>query len=145
MGLTHRPLCVVDATIQQVASLGFDFNKTAPSREIILIPASTPALFKQGILFAADFNEKGALFLSFLALIKQKTQKVLFIDDKKKNVTELESTLTAHGIEVTAVHYTAIEHAKPIFIRELAEFQYKFLDQIMSNEAALLLMESGLD
>jgi hypothetical protein len=32
-----------------------------------------------------------------------------------------------------------------LYVREVAEFQYKFLDQIMSNEAALLLLENGLE
>ena len=57
---------------------------------------------------------------------------------------ELES-LTQQGIEYIGVHYTAINDAKPVYNREIAKFQYKFLDQIMSNEAAQLLMENGLE
>lgn len=56
---------------------------------------------------------------------------------------ELEA-LTKQGIEYVGVHYTAIENAEPVYCREIAEFQYKFFDQILSNEAALLLIESGL-
>ena len=77
-------------------------------------------------------------------MINRKPTKIVFIDDKRKNVEELEN-LTRYGIEYIGVHYTAIEHVKPVYVREVAEFQSKFLDQIMSNEAALILMESGLD
>ncbi len=38
-----------------------------------------------------------------------------------------------------------IEHIAPVYSREVAEFQYKFLDKIMSNEAAAVLMEHGLE
>ena len=35
MGLTHRQPSVADSTVQQVRSLGFDFLKTAPSKETL--------------------------------------------------------------------------------------------------------------
>lgn len=145
MGLTHRWPSVADSTIHQVASLGFDFSKTAPSQETFTVPAGHPTLYKQGILFVCDYNKKSDVFLPFLILINQKPKKVVFIDDKRKYVEELEVALEQQGIEYIGIHYTAIEHVTPMFSPEIAEFQYKFLDQIMSNEAALLLMKNGLD
>lgn len=144
MGLTHRQPSVADSTARQVGSLGFDFLKTAPSKESFVIPAKTPTLYFQGILFVGDYNKKIDIFEPFLSMIQKSPKKIVFIDDKRKNVEELEN-LTRYGIEYIGVHYTAIEHSKPVYIREIAEFQYKFLDQIMSNEAALLLMENGLE
>ena len=49
-----------------------------------------------------------------------------------------------HRLIISAQN-TAIEKANPVYDREIAKFQYKFLDQMMSNEAALLLMEKGLE
>jgi hypothetical protein len=144
MGLTHRQPSVADSTVKLVASLGFDFHKTAPAKESFIVPAKTPTLYQQGILFVGDYNKKNEIFEPFLSLINQKPKKIVFIDDKRKNVDELEQ-LTNHGIDYIGVHYTAIEHAAPVYVREIAEFQYKFLDKIMSNEAALILMEKGLE
>jgi hypothetical protein len=144
MGLTHRQPFVADSTVRQVLSLGFDFLATAPSKESFVIPSKTPTLYSQGILFVGDYNKKIDIFEPFLSLIKKRPKKVVFIDDKRKNVEELES-LAKQDIEYIGVHYTAIEHSKPVYFREIAEFQYKFLDQILSNEAALLLMERGLE
>lgn len=144
MGLTHRQPSVVESTIQQVASLKFDFLKTAPSQNTFTIPADKPPLYSQGILFVGDYNKKIDVFKLFLTEIKKNPKKIVFIDDKRKNVDELEA-LTEYGIEYIGVHYTAIEYAKPVYDRDLAEFQSKFLDQIMSNEAALLLMQHGLE
>ena len=142
MGLTHRQPSVADSTIKQVNSLGFDFSITAPSKDCFSVPTTTPTLYSQGILFVGDYNKKIDIFEPFLSTIKKSPKKIVFIDDKRKNVEELE-TLSRFGIEYIGVHYTAIEHARPIYSREIAEFQYKFLDQIMSNEAAIMLMQNG--
>ena len=56
-------------------------------------------------------------------------------------MVELED-LSALGIEYQGIHYTAIEHTKPVYVSEIAEFQQKFLNQILSNESALLLMQN---
>lgn len=144
MALTHRQPSVVDSTIRQVNSLGFDFATTAPSKECFSVPSKTPTQYSQGILFVGDYNKKIDMLTPFLAMIKKSPKKIVFIDDKKKNVEELEA-LTKYGIDYVGVHYTAIEDAKPVYVREIAEFQYKFLRQIMSNEAALLLMENSLE
>lgn len=144
MGLTHRQPSVAEATVKQVHSLGFDFLTTAPSKDSFSIPAKTPTLYFQGILFVGDYNKKIDIFEPFLSILKISPKKIVFIDDKRKNVDELEA-LTQHDIDYIGIHYTAIENAKPVYNREIAEFQYKFLDQIMSNEAALILMGNNLE
>lgn len=145
MGLTHRQPSVAQFTVSQVASLGFNFTTTAPSKDSFVVPAASPTLYLQGILFVSDYNKKGDVFMPFLSMIGKSPKKVVFIDDKRKNVEELEQTLTKYGIEYVGIYYTAIEHVKPVYSRELAEYQYKFLDKIISNEAARLLIEHGLE
>lgn len=201
MALTHRQPSVADATVRQVASLGFDFTKTAPAKSSVnflvrpgvpiepeapapasssssivqgiaasspasaveasspfdtlpcvanpadsfVIPAATPTLYLQGILFVGDYNKKGDVFIPFLSLINQSPKKIVFIDDKRKNVEELEQALAGSGIEYIGVYYTAIDNVKPVYSKEIADFQYKFLNTIMSNEAATLLMKNSLE
>lgn len=58
---------------------------------------------------------------------------------------EVETSLTQLGIDCIGVHYTAINYVEKIYFPEIAEFQHKFLKKIMSNEAAALLMEHGLE
>lgn len=144
MGLTHRQPMVADLTLRQINSLNFDFQLTAPSKEEFELPSKTPVLYTKGVLFVGDYNKKIDLFDSFLSKIGQRPTKIVFIDDKRKNVDELE-ILANQGIDYTGVHYTAIEHVAPVYDREIANFQLKFLNQIMSNEAALLLMENHLE
>lgn len=144
MGLTHRQPLIVDATLKQVNSLGFDFQVTAPSKDCFVVPSANPTLYTNGVLFVNDYNRKIDIFLSFLEIIKQKPRKVVFIDDRRGNVEELEH-LADLGIDYTGIHYTAIDYTAPLYERRIADFQYKFMEQIMSNEAALLLMEKELD
>lgn len=145
MGLTHRQPFIAQSTVRQVTSLGFDFTKTAPSQDCFTIFSTHPALYLKGILFVNDYNQKGDVFTLFLSIINQTPKKVVFIDDKKRNVEELEQALSKYAIEYVGIYYTAAEYVKPIYSRELAEFQYKFFDRIMSNGAAILLMEHGLE
>ncbi|MES2121867.1 MAG: DUF2608 domain-containing protein [Chlamydiota bacterium] len=145
MGLTNRHPCAVPFTKRQVGSLGIDLTATAPAKHAFCVPAENPTLFSDGVLFCSDYNLKGDVFLSLLTLIGQCPKKVVFIDDRIRNVEEVEEKLSQYGIECTGVHYTAYEHVAPVYSRELANYQAKFLEQILSNEAAALLLHHGLE
>lgn len=136
MGLTHRQPSCAKSTFRQVNSLKFDFIKTAPDKTDFILPANDPILYSHGILFVGDYNKKGNIFQKFLAKIKQKPQKIVFIDDSRKNVEELE-TLFAHDLTCLGVHYTAIAHKKSVFDRKTAAEQYELLKKtkIKPNQA----------
>lgn len=146
MGLTHRNPNVAKSTIKLISSLGFDFKLTAPSEETFNMPEfKSPPLYKKGILFVNNVNKKGEVLLKFLDIIKKMPKKVIFIDDKRHNVEEVEQALKPYGIEYIGVHYTAILYVKPVYSRQIAEVQYKYINKLLSNEAAQLLIEHGLD
>lgn len=146
MGFTHRLPLGVPATIRQVHSLGFDFSKTAPQILFDSIPASGgPTCYRQGILFAGDYNSKGEVLLNFLAMIGHRPKKIVFIDDKYKNVEELEKVLAEHNIDYLGIYYTAIKQQPTIYSRAIANFQFKFINSILSNEAAQCLMDNQIE
>lgn len=145
MGLTHRQPSLVDSTLRHVNSLGLSFVDSAPVKDTLIVPSQTPTKYIQGILFTGEYNKKGEIFVRFLSIINQKPKKIVFIDDKRSHVEEVERALMGLGIEYIGVHYTAIEHVEKVYFPEIAEFQHKFLSQILSNDAALLLMEHGLE
>jgi hypothetical protein len=145
MALTHRQPSLVEATLRQLNSLNLDFYLSAPAKHTFSVPSETPTLYKQGVLFTGEFNKKGEIFVCFLSIIKQKPKKVVFIDDKRSHVEEVTLALSKQGIECIGFHYTATQHVKKVYDPEVAEFQRKFLKTIMSNEAARLLMNHGID
>lgn len=140
MGLTHRQLFIVPETLRQLESIGVCFQQTAPSQNTFHISAKQPALYTQGVLFVDDFNAKGEVFRYFLQHLDQKPKKIFFIDDKKKNVEELAGAALLEEIEYIGVHYTAVELGEQIYSPELAEYQLRFFNNIMSNEQALQLL-----
>lgn len=140
MGFTHRQPVIADATLKQVSSLGIDFTITAPSCMTFELNSKNPTLYKQGVLFVGDFNKKGEIFLPFLAKIEKSPAKVVFIDDKLKNVEEVDRILNTQGIDYVGIYYRAIEQTETPYKKDLAEFQKQFLYRIMTNEEATLLM-----
>jgi hypothetical protein len=145
MGLTHRQPSIADSTIRQIASLDWNFAHSAPTHHCFSVPSETPTLYTNGVLFTGEYNKKGEIFVRFLSLIEQKPKKILFIDDKLNHVEEVGRAVEKLGIEYTGIHFTAIQYAEKVYWPEIAEFQKKFLQKIMSNEAALLLMEFNLE
>ncbi len=145
MGLTHRQPSIADSTIRQVKSLGLSFSDSAPDAATLVVPSETPTIYDQGILFTGEYNKKGEIFVRFLYLINQMPKKIVFIDDKRGHVEDVESAVKDLGIEYTGVHYTAIENAEMVYYPDIARLQHKLMYNILSNKAALLLMEHGLE
>lgn len=123
MGLTHRQLFIVPETLRQLDSLGISFQQTAPSHNTYNIAAKQPALYTQGILFVDDFNTKGDVLRSFLQHLHRKPKKIVFIDDKKKNVEDLAQVALLEEITYIGIHYTAVEKGIQIYSPELAKCQ----------------------
>lgn len=145
MGLTHRQPSLADSTIAQLNSLDWSFQPTAPVEDSFVVPSPTPTIYTKGVLFTGEFNKKGEIFIRFLSIIDQKPKKIIFVDDKRSHVEDVEKAVIEQGIECIAVHYRAIEYVEKVYYPEVAEFQKKFVNTIMSNEAALILMQNGLN
>lgn len=145
MALTHRQPSLAEATLRQLSSLGLNFHLSAPAEHSFAVPSSTPTLYVQGVLFTGEYNKKGAIFADFLSLINHLPAKVVFIDDKRGHVEDVKTTLALLGIDCIGFHYTATHHIEKVYDPTLAEFQLKILNTILSNEAAGLLMEHGIE
>jgi len=145
MGLTQQRPSLVPLTVRDLSSIGLSFLPTAPLANTFNIFTAGPATYTQGILFVGDYNKKGETFLKFLTMIDQRPQKVVFMDDKIKHVQEMEKTLTGQGIEYIGIHYTAIDFVEKVYYPEIAEIQRKLMSKTISNEAARILIEHGLE
>ena len=148
IGLTNRHPCIASATAKQVKSLNFDFNKTAPKIKNFSFDFEHLPLYRYGIIFVSDYNKKVDVLMQFLKHNNLHPKKIVFIDDKFKNVEEFEiSKLEA---EYLGVHYTAIKSAKKIYYSDLAGVQLRYLlknkncKKILSNKEALKWISSKL-
>lgn len=141
MALTNRQLFIIPETLHLLSSLDLDLLLTAPTKETMTLQApNQPALYTQGVLFVDDFNKKGPVLRLFLETIQQKPKKIVFIDDKKKNVEDVGHMAAEADIPFIGVAYIAVEEGEQIYSEELAALQLRYFDKILSNEEVLNLM-----
>jgi uncharacterized protein (DUF952 family)/FMN phosphatase YigB (HAD superfamily) len=140
MGVTHRESFLISETLRQLHSLNIDFLISAPSKDSYVIEAKQKAHYFKGILFVDTFNEKGEIFNILMQKMKYKPKKIIFLDDKKKNVEEFAQSVTKQGIHCIGVHYTAIDQGPQIYSPEIAQLQLSLLDKILSNTQAQTLL-----
>lgn len=124
----------------ELKSVGFDFkgpwntvNKitfyslpsSMPSEEIIRYP-----VFDDGILFSCNFK-KTTVLQKFLEQIQQKFRKIIFVDDRDRNIQTMKSFCETNGISGYCVHYTKAKSLtkKTIKFQELKEKLDKIISQ----------------
>lgn len=108
MAITHRQPRGVHIALRQIQEVGCDFRKNPPGKESFSLHFPYPTLYQDGVLFVHDMNPKGPVFSSFCEKIGKKPKKIVFFDDKRKNVESLEESLSVAGVEYLGIHYTAI-------------------------------------
>ncbi len=138
LGLTARDSTLSELTFDQLKSVGLDkiFTFQSPSEDLA---ADYPCRYFNGAVFCG-FNRKDIGLRLFLEHVKVKPQKVVFVDDQKSHVDELEEFSIAEGIEYVGMTYHASGDHK--FNPQIAEIQEKYLPKLISDREALDLLEA---
>lgn len=144
IGLTHRQLLISIPSLDQLASIGVDFERTAIYPEQVDFSGSfAPVRYLEGVLFVADFNDKGEVLKAFLEKIGYFPKKVVFIDDGMRNLVAVEKALAPLGITVTGLHYRLIEKTLDQWDPEVAELQYSLYGTILNDKTAHCLLRAS--
>ena len=102
-------------------------------------------IFKQGIIFASR-APKGEALKAFLKIKRHNFKKIIFIDNKEKNIVSLQKMASELGVSLVAIHYTGIEENIPqSFNQELANFQFEVLKKErlwLNDEDAMKRLDS---
>ena len=152
IALTARSVSQDEDTWRQLAELEIDFTRTAVRMGSFAIAtkARLPARYRQGICFSEN-NDKGDVLLSFLAQVGHQPEKVVFIDDREKNINKVRDALRGR-IAFTGLWYRAADELVPDFTnseiaRAIVERQWQvFIDKgkILSDaEAKFSLQRQG--
>lgn len=105
IALTARSGSIIKTTINQLKNLAIDFSKGSIAHHVVSFEKfSIPALFQQGIIFCGD-NNKGETLKKFLKQTNLKPKKIIFIDDKRKCLSQVESTLKNSSIKFIGLRY----------------------------------------
>lgn len=104
MALTSRDLRLVDTTPRQLDALGAALNGGAlhPDHSGALTAVSD---YRDGILTIKPGENKGTHLVSFLARFGLAFDHVVMVDDKHKNLTDMQAAFAAEGVSFTGCHY----------------------------------------
>lgn len=104
----------------------------------------------QSYIFVGN-SKKGPLLVRFLTeKAHLQPKKILFVDDKKGNVDSVESSLTElknknlWEFEATSYRYSALDKKVAAFRSDIADVQYKFLFEPLSDVAAQAVLSAGI-
>ncbi len=136
IALTARHPPIASLTVEQLQKLNIDLAETA-----LKIPsdfAMETTLYRNGIWFLTDFQQKGKTFARLLDAMEECPKRIVYIDDGRHHLEEMEKALSEKKIEFIGIHYKrAFERP---YDAQIAELQYRSLPEILSDaEAALIL------
>lgn len=108
MALTARSLPLVNRTIAQLADIGINFSHNHLGPQILLRELRAPYVYKRGILFSGQ-NNKGDALVDFLHQIDLMPSRVIFVDDKLKNLHDVEAALDKARIPFYGIRYNRLD------------------------------------
>lgn len=137
LGLTARSPADAECTRSQLQSVGIDLvaHDLFPSsnQELLLQHA---AIYERGILFATPFNRKSHVLCGFLDKNKIMPKCVIFVDDKRHHVHDIEQALEARGISCIGIRFGGADEQARHFDAEIADIQWKALPKLISDHEA---------
>lgn len=135
MGLTTRGLGLSTRTIDQLQSVGIDLAVTAPTHAEIFFINNHSVLFRGGTLFTAG-THKGMALIKFLGQIKLAPESVVFINDKRQNIEEVDEICNKCQIPFIGLRYGYLDEKVKSFKNDLADLQLKHFGYIISDDEA---------
>lgn len=123
MGLTSRQLPLAEISLRQLNSIDIHFDGELLPKETLSWFFKAPAMYKQGVIFCSEYNDKGEVLKAYLDKFNLTPKKILFIDDSRRN---LESVIKAYGNQATVVG---------LFYPLVAEYKKGHWDERATHEA----------
>lgn len=142
-----------DWRIQELKNFGIEVDGSFPNTELIVFTnltgiasnkvtssianslsknaqeTSRIPVFKKGVLFTAE-RDKGALLKTFLDKVNWHPNKIIFVDDRAKNLDSVQAYCNSAGIQFCGFHYTAVVDRKVLPLNEQrAKFQFEVLEK----------------
>jgi Protein of unknown function (DUF2608) len=134
MGLTTRDHNLSLAALKQLNSLNIDFSKMAPEDKNHYF--DNGILFKKGVLFCKGIN-KGEALRQFLKRINMMPKSIVFIDDKRKSLQQVEKVCKRLKIDFCGLRYGYLDEKVKNFNNNLADIQYENFKKNVANQLIL--------
>lgn len=106
-----------------------------------------PAVFREGILFTHNFNNKAEVFLDWLLQIMPQLKKmksihrVVFIDESSKDILSMQQAAESLGLDFFGVRYSKADEFRKRFSPKLVEAEKRILMGNHSDSEIRLMLE----
>ena len=136
MALTARDPALINPTRRQLAGHGIFLEKDSLLQESLhLSMKPTWTVYSEGVIFTCGGNKGKALF-AFLDQIGFEPKEIVFVDDRKRGLSEVEECALERGIPFTGLRYGYLDVRSVPYDRKIAREQHAHLFKILSNEEA---------
>lgn len=117
-----------------------NFNPSEPGR---------PPVFKSGVLFTSSVS-KGEVLKAFLSYVRMKPKKIIFIDDKLKNLESVQKFCINENIEFSGFQYNAVKILdQTVLNTRRAQCQFEILEKkqkwLSDEKADFLVSKNNCD
>lgn len=139
IALTSRGLYLLYRTLEQLQRLDIDFAKTGPPASIAPFGIHSPALYINGIIFVS-MHDKGAVLAHWLTQLNFHPHKIVFIDDKLKNIQSVEQAIKKADYPFIGIRYARLDQRVKMFDMHKTEQEYQHLLQHNPNDKPVPVM-----
>lgn len=126
IALTTRDYHILYRTLQQLDRIGIDFSQTSPNKSFQPYGTHEPVLYEHGIIFTGG-HDKGTVLLYWLNQMNYKPTKIIFIDDKLKNVKSVKQAAQKNNYPFVGIRYGYFDHHIENLDMKKAEQEYNEL------------------
>ena len=106
IALTARSYPLIQLTVNFLHAIDIDFRDNGFEEEFVF--DEVPSKYTHGMFFCGH-GDKGQALLQLFHRIDYAPKKVVFIDDKMKNIKAVERAVEGLGIEFVGIHYLFLE------------------------------------
>ena len=110
--LTARSNLLAERTLEQLAKNSLNFHISQMQTYVFDIYASS--IYKNGVIFCAN-NNKGSVLLHFLDVIGYRPKRIIFVDDKEKNLSDVKYAVSQRAIEYNGLRYCGCDQRVAAF------------------------------
>lgn len=126
MALSTRSIFIAERTLEQLDKININFFMPNISPDDLVLSMKHPCFYKQGILFGGN-NDKGQALHCFFKTMNYHPKKIIFIDDKMKNLISVEKALKMCRIPFVGIRYSGCDEKVKNFDPAKSEAQWRAL------------------
>lgn len=142
IGLTARPFDLAESSARQLESVNVDFRKGgALPKKMKGFDNRKGIGWHHGVIFVGLGNDKGEVLRQFLKANGVAHRKVVFVDDKVKNVQAVDNAYKTSEVPCVALRYGAADPKVRAFDARVAEIQRELFGKILSDESAMRVLD----